>query len=397
MRLTLVLLFSCIVVQSAASNESPQSDPFSVFASYAPATRYELDHKPWTDFLRKAVYSTGRSNRVPARRDDNTRQSGTKLTTGSKSRYRYEGNRVLFHLFDDGAIEYVAVYRQALQDTINRIDYADLGRNEQLAFWLNLHNAVLIHEIAKAHPIPRPHKLRVREQNARLLDAKLVEVNGVPLSLNDIRYNIVFRYWRNPNVIYGFWDGTIGGPNILPFAYTGKAVEYQLENNAREFVNSMRGVDRIRGEMRVSQIYLNARPYYFQNWPSDLYNHLSQYAVGEAAEIVSGRPPKLRANKYASSTADAEGGETVRYTGNDNPAMVAAGESLGGVWANLSGAGMRGGLSGEALAFAQRSEERKGRRVGSVVILDIRTDDPDAAPERVTVEPNEEDEEAGAN
>ena len=397
-----LLLVSCQTAPNNANNSAPMAttslpttslsadqqteDIFAVFEPSSAVSRYQLDHQPWSTFLRSAVYVTGRSNRVPARRDDNTRQSGTKLQTGSRSRYRYEGNRVLFHLFNDGAIEYVAVYRQALQDTMGRIAYGDLSRNEQLAFWLNLHNAVLIHEIAKAHPISRPQTYRIRDKgNQKLFEAKLVEVEGVKLSLNDIRYNIIYRYWRNPYVMYGLWDGAISGPNISSIAYSGSTILPQLESNGKEFVNSLRGVDRQRGEMRISENYFKARPYFFPNWPTDLYDHLARYAVGEAADIVATRPENLRANRYDGSTADVESGETIRMVGNDNPGAL-AGQDLGGVFATLSSTAMRGGYTGEALALATRSEERKSRRVGSVIILDITTDDPNDAPERIRVE-----------
>ena len=318
---------------SAVSRQSATTqDKFAVFAPSSSVSRYQLDHQPWTAFLRTAVYITGRSNRVAARRDDNTRQTGTKVTTGSKSRYRYEGNRVLFHLFDDGAVEYLGVYRQALQDTMGRIDYGDLSRNEQLAYWYNLHNAVLMHEIAKAHPISRPRSYRLRSHgNAPLFDAKLVTVNGVALSLNDIRYNIVYRYWKNPFVAYGFWEGSIGGPNILTEAYSGPSLQRQLERNGREYVNSLRGVDRIRGEMRISEIYINARPYLFPMWPNDLYDHLSRYAVGEAAEIVAMRPPTVRANRYAASTADVE---TAKQS--VSPATIILAHLQARIWAAFS-------------------------------------------------------------
>ena len=167
-------------------------------------------------------------------------------------------------------------------------------------------------------------------------------------------------------------------------------VQRQLERNGREFVNSLRGVDRIRGEMRISEVYVNARPYLFPMWPNDLYDHLSRYAVGEAAEIVAMRPPTVRANRYAASTADVESGETVRYTGSDNPGAL-AGQDLGSIFKNLSSTAMRGGLSGEALSVARQAELRRSRRVGTVVILDVLTNDPGDPPERIGVEENSND------
>ncbi|MAW81780.1 MAG: hypothetical protein CMI63_16210 [Parvularcula sp.] len=384
---SIYFVIACMLMAPA----SAQEDPFSVFAPYSTSTRYRIDHQPWTGFLSRAVYTVGRSDRKPARRPgESYRNAGTRLSTGSSSRYRFEGNRIMFHTFNDEVETYVGLYRQGLQDTMNRVDYGDFSRDEQLAFWLNLYNAVVIHEIAKAHPVSRPSRIRIRDQNARLFDAKLVEVHGVKLSLNDIRYNIVYRYWRTSDVIYGLWSGEIGGTGIMPSAFEGATVRSQLRLNGREFVNSLRGVDRIRGKMRISQLYVDARPYYFQNWPDDLYAHLSRYADWTTAQIIALRPENPKPSRYDLSTADVESGETVRSSANDNAAAVAAGADLGERWSNLSDTGMRGGLSGEALALARRSEARLERRRGSVVILDVKTDDPDAPPaQTLSVEPDE--------
>ncbi|WP_375201966.1 DUF547 domain-containing protein [Hyphococcus sp.] len=394
MMMTRILPLLLAIFALGSLSARAQDDPFAVFAPYASEPQYSIDHKPWTEFLERAVYVTGRSDRTPGRRSNNQfRVSGTRLSTTSNSRYRFEGNRVMFHNFNDEVEDYIGLYRQGLQDTMNRVDYGAFSRNEQLAFWLNLYNAVVIHEIAKAHPISRPERIRIRDQKARLYDAKLVEVHGVKLSLNDIRYNIVYRYWRSPSVIYGLWDGAIGGPGILPEAFEGGTVNAQLQLNAREFVNSMRGVDRIRDEMRVSQVYVDARPYYFKSWPSDLYAHLSRYADWKTAEILALSPENPRTTRYARNTADVESGETIRSPSSDNPSAMAAGNDLGPAWSNLSSEAMRGGLSSEAAQLARKSQARLSRRTGSVYILDVVTDDPDAT-QTLSVEPdatNEED------
>lgn len=375
-----LLLTSGVVAQPAEidtpKREAVSADPFLAFQPYSAISRYELDHAPWSAFLLRGVYFTGTSNRVAAGRDDNTRISGTKLTTGSKSRYRYEGNRVLFHAFDEKVETYISTYRDALQDTIRRVDYAALSRDEQLAFWLNLYNAVVVDEITRVYPISRPHKLRAGPRKEPLFEAKLVTVNGIDLSLNDIRFNIVYRYWRDPDVIYGFWNGSIGSPNLQKIAYSGSSVPAQLDANAREFVNSLRGVDRIRGELRVSQTYFDARQF-FPDWPKDLYTHLYGHASADVANILDFPPKILRAAKFDSHTADVTSGETIRYTGNDNAAIVAAGASLGGIWSKLSDPASRGGLPGEAVTLQRKSEERlKERPRSRVIIVDIEAGEP---------------------
>ncbi len=375
-----ISVFVTIFSNSLAMAE--EVDDFEVFKRYSSQTKYSINHDPWTKFLSRAVYAVGRSDRQPARRKSSKFViSGTRLSTGSNSPYRHEGNRVLFHTFTDEVVEYVALYRQALQDTINRVDYGDLSRDEQLAFWLNLYNAVVVHEIALAHPVSKPLRIRTGSDNARLLDAKLVTVQGVTLSLNDIRYNIVYRYWLSSNVIYGFWDGTIGGPNILPEAFEGSTVNPQLQVNAREFVNSLRGVDDTRGALRFSEIYFDARPYYFVDWPNDLYAHLRRYADFSVATALSDdRSANPRASRYANNTADVNSGETIRPPGNDNAAAVAAGADLGAVWSTLTSDGMRAGFSSEALILQNKVDERRGRRTATVTVLDVYTEDPGGPP-----------------
>jgi len=372
--------------KSVAQSSNENIDPYLVFQSHSITSRYEIEHSPWTEFLLRGVYYSGKSNRVAARRDDGSRNSGTKLSTGSKSRYRYESNRVLFHTFDEKVEEYVSLYRQALQDTVNRIDYGLLSRDEQLAFWLNLYNSIVVDEVAKAYPVRRPDRIRVGQKKERLFQADVVTVNGVTLSLDDIRYRIVYRYWRDPNVIYGFWDGSIGSPNIQKVAYSGSSVRSQLRTNGREFVNSLRGVDRIRGEIRVSPLYFNAKQY-FPNWPEELYQHLYQHADNAVADVIDAKPNKLRPLRFDFNTADVNAGETVRYTGNDNAAVVAAGVALGGKWSRLSSAGLRGGLSGEAQKFQRKSTERQEKSPrGRVIILDIQTDDGPSDSEKLRIE-----------
>ena len=206
-------------------------------------------------------------------------------------------------------------------------DYADFGRDEQLAFWLNLHNAILVYEIAKVHPIGRPQNFRLRDHdNALLFDAKLVRVAGEALSLNDIRHKIIYANWNNPEVIYGLWDGTIGGVDIPTNAFTSANVWSVLRSNGNGYVNSLRGVETRtsrsgKTSFRVSKVYLESRSL-FPGWPTDLYAHLDAHAGNRIGSYLKQPPQTLRFVRYDSSTADFSGGEVSRFGGNDNVAAV---------------------------------------------------------------------------
>ena len=147
-------------------------------------------------------------------------------------------------------------YRQDLERIGTERDITSLPRNEQLAFWLNLHNVAVIEAIAGQYPITEV----VDETDIH--DRKLVTIDGVALSPRDIREGIVYPNWRDPKVIYGFWHGTIGGPSIQRIAYTGGNVDALLSLSAEEFVNSLRGVEKAFGTMRVSPLYREASIYF---------------------------------------------------------------------------------------------------------------------------------------
>jgi hypothetical protein len=105
----------------------------------------------------------------------------------------------------------------------------------------------------------------------------------VPLSLDDIQFTILKNnYDNNPLVMYGLYQGIIGGPNIRKTAYTGADVWRALKNNAIEFINSNRGTYGKDGDsdvFEVSSLYDRNRAY-FPSFNADLSAHLLEYLEG---------------------------------------------------------------------------------------------------------------------
>lgn len=209
----------------------------AVFAPTATPVQQTIDYEIWDFALKNMAISMGPSNRKGARRPDPP--TGTRLTSGPQSRYRLEGSMVLFRFFDKAVIDSFTEYRQDLERVADTVDISSLPRNEQLAFWLNLHNVALMEQIAQEWPVREPREITLG--GVSLDDAKFITLRGIPASLRDIREQIVFRHWKNPKVIYGFWRGDIGGPALQPHAFTGANVSSLLDVAAADFVNSLRG------------------------------------------------------------------------------------------------------------------------------------------------------------
>ena len=128
-----------------------------------------------------------------------------------------------------------------------------LDRQEQYAFWLNLHNALVVRLIARAYLV-----LTVRDidlGNGTPWDRPIVEVEGRTLSLSDIRNGILRAYWRDGRVHYGIFYGAVGSPGLLAQGFSGANVDRLLDEQALDFVNHPRGVWADGRSANVSSLY----------------------------------------------------------------------------------------------------------------------------------------------
>ena len=166
------------------------------------------------------------------------------------------------------------------RDGINRIDYANvpyadrknlkyyiefLGavtvsryrRSEQLAYWLNLYNALTVRLVIENYPIDSIKEVDISPGffvNGPW-GKKLFEVEGIPLSLDDIEHRILRPIWQDPRIHYLINCASISCPNLQPIALTGRNVSAILEAAAREFINHPRAVSHDGDQLILSELY----------------------------------------------------------------------------------------------------------------------------------------------
>ncbi len=299
-----------------------------------PTRNTGIGHTVWSSFLEKTVVVTGQSTRQYAK--SRSMRTGTRLAFGHTSRLRLEGNKVYFSKFTDAHQAAIGNYRQQLVDIANKHDITSFPKDEQLAFWYNLHNAVLIETIAANYPLKKPSEFILKDQNRLLHDAKLLNIKGQALSLRDIREKIVYRNWTDPKVIYGFTLGDIGSPSIQQEAFTSDNTDKLLTKSATEFTSSLRGY---RGG-KVSQIYKDVQSFYFPSFEKDLMRHYNQHMRGDVKDELS---------EYGIE-------ETARYEDDIMDLVGGSGEAR--QFSNMSMTGQRGNsvpahLQGTAVEFTQ--------------------------------------------
>jgi len=321
------------------------------------SSNYAISYENLNTMLDAVVVDIGRSDRSKAPREQ--QPTGTRLKVKINRWTINEGNRVYYEAFVDNETA-----RQQLDEVKNGIENATaevglkiFSRDEQLAYWLNLYNVTLLNEIVKVYPKNDLEDFLYGKKS--ILDQKLLVVEGVPLSLNDIQYTILKQnYDGNPLVIYGLYQGIIGSPNIRGSAYTGKTVHDALTENAVVFINSNRGTA-IKNDkkFRVSSFY-ERNEAFFPNFHADLAAHLSQYLEGdELLALESASKLVTDINDWTVTDLGGTRREVGGSLANSNAAML--GSVQGGSSSNYGmAAGAGAGSGGINSALVKRTQEQ---------------------------------------
>jgi hypothetical protein len=193
-------------------------------------------------------------------------------------------------------------YLSTAEDGITYIDYAsvtaedkqqlaayifDLGslpislynRNQQRAYWINLYNALTIELIVKHYPVDSIRDIDISPGffSNGPWQKPLLQVEGEPLSLDDIEHRILRPIWRDPRLHYAVNCASIGCPNLQAQAFTAENTERLLEQAAKAYINHPRGARIANGKLHVSSIYKWFRED-FGDSEQGVIKHLRHYA-----------------------------------------------------------------------------------------------------------------------
>ncbi|MCJ9429737.1 DUF547 domain-containing protein [Kordiimonas marina] len=287
---------------SAHADESKIPEPFR---GASPGSPIQINYGDWNRILQITVLDAGRSS---GRGSTSTPRPeiGTRVVHGNTKSTRNEGNRLYFKAFANNPANLKALdtIRTELEKVPDQAPLKLWDEHEQLAYWLNLYNITLIEEISKEYPVRSLKKLKYGRHS--LWDKKVLKVSGVPLSLNDI-HNIIINKWDSSLVMYGMFQGYIGGPNIMDEAFTGDNVHKLLIQNAKEFISTSRGMRFSGKKLRVSDYYEENKAL-FPHFKKDLKDHLAKLTEdpAERARIMDIKHIEAKTNDYY--IADLSGG-----------------------------------------------------------------------------------------
>ncbi len=203
---------------------APKAELWPRWESHDPTNKRQLDHTAWDRFLEKYTHLD----------DDGIVRVAYELVTAS--------DRALLNN-----------YLGSLADT----SISGYSRAEQFAYWINLYNAQTIALILEHYPVK---SIRDIDISPGLISdgpwgKKIIEIEGEPVSLNDIEHRILRPIWRDPRIHYAVNCASIGCPNLQRVAYTAGNTEHLLNSSARAYINHPRGVRVNDGVITASKIY----------------------------------------------------------------------------------------------------------------------------------------------
>lgn len=201
----------------------------------------------------------------------------------------------------------LAAYVRAADDGVNRVDYdgikstaaaalkayvealetvtiSEYPRAEQFAYWINLYNAATVQVIVDNYPLGSIKDIGLLGQGP--WKDKILNVQGQPLSLDDIEHGILRPLWKDVRIHYAVNCASIGCPNLALKSYRADRMETMLDEAARAYVNHSRGFARIDGQLVASSIF----DWYQSDWGSaeDVLAHASKYATSKTAALLKG-------------------------------------------------------------------------------------------------------------
>jgi len=302
-----------LLVAPAAMSAAGDKPAFPT--AHKKSATHKLKYDDLDLFLKQTVLLTGRSDHKVARKP--AAITGTRVAYDNTKPSRLEGNRVLFHQQTEELARVSGALRDTMLDIASKVNFAKLSKDEQLAFWLNLHNIIVYHELAARYPVTdlEPLVASCSDQTSIYCNQSY-NLAGQMVSLNDIRDHIVAN-WDDPLVIYGFYLGAVGTPNVRGGAFDASNVWQALHENAVDFIHSVRGSRKKSGKSLSVSEYYQFFPKFFPRFEADILAHIREFAEDDYLQRL-GKIKKVKANLNDWNIADLYNGHLKDPTGAGN-------------------------------------------------------------------------------
>ncbi|MCG7521050.1 DUF547 domain-containing protein [Ruegeria sp. Ofav3-42] len=275
--LLLLLLFpilaACASVERLAL-PAPEALPGQTLTRFATPPGEKVDHRDWDNFLNRYVSTDAQGvNRL----------AYGQVTQADQARLK----------------EYLA--------DLQAVDPAQLTRNQQLAYWINLYNALTVDVVLDNYPVASIRDIKDGPLSIGPWNRPLAQVSGETLTLNDIEHRIIRPTFNEPRIHYALNCAAVGCPNLMNRAWRAETLERDFAAAEHDYVNDPRGVwfDN-RDGLILSKIYIWFREDFGPNEKAIL-AYIETVAEPELRARLQ-QTPRVKAYQYDWALNDAAAG-----------------------------------------------------------------------------------------
>jgi Protein of unknown function, DUF547 len=224
MKLFVATVCLIVALALAPAQAVPQAEPWDLWLEHDPASTRSIDHAEWERFLVRYLRIGG---------DGVHRVAYGEVTPADRAAL-------------DGYIDQLAA-----------LPIGTYNRGEQMAYWINLYNALTVRLVLDHYPIASIRDIddAPRPLSGGPWDDPLVAIDGTPVSLNDILHRILRPIFDDPRVHYAVSCAALGCANLQPEPFRGDDLERQLNKAAMAYVNHPRCVSVEDDELGLSSLY----------------------------------------------------------------------------------------------------------------------------------------------
>lgn len=234
------------MITSVTTYAAPKKNLWPVWQKNNPESTATINHAAWQSFLKRYV---------------DTNQEGVNLVRYAQ--VSKKDKRML----------------QNYIEQLSKINIDRYNRKEQLAYWVNLYNALTLETVLQRYPVKSILKINISPGffSVGPWDAKLIRVKGKELTLNDIEHRIIRPIWNDPRTHYVLNCASYSCPNLRKTAFTGNNIDSTMNTAAHDYLNNPRGVNLSGNDLTLSKIFDWYRSD-FGNNDQQVINHIKHYA-----------------------------------------------------------------------------------------------------------------------
>ena len=174
-------------------------------------------------------------------------------------------------------------------EDLSKVAISDYARPEQMAYWINLYNALTVQVIIDHYPVESIRDIDISPGffSDGPWGKKLITVEGEKVALDDIEHQILRPIFQDPRIHYAVNCASIGCPNLQPMPFQADRLDRQLDDAAIEFINHRRAVEVRGGQVRTSSIFRWFEEDFGGN-DQGVIAHLKAYAAPDLAMKLEG-------------------------------------------------------------------------------------------------------------